>query len=294
MRIFTDDYVVMDYETGGLSRICKRPVETGMLLFKDGEVKLHAHLVNPRLDGDQEFYIDLGAMNVHGIGDEMIEADGWHPKKCAATMIQNTGDLPLWGHNAARFDFPIMSNEARKFGLTPVSQTQWRDSAAFYKGWRLQKYPDQYPDLMTYMTKVLGIRRKGLLYNLPFLTKTLDLGVRMLDENGEKTDIPGEMVVLEVDPHLGVSDEIIKSIEQLGAHRAAFDCVVTHGLIQWIKRNIGAMIDPDDPNLTPSEDALDEPLPGDDATVAPKEPSLADLAAEGEPDAIDPEDEDAI
>lgn len=289
--IFSDDYVVFDYETGGLSHITKRPVETGVLLFKDGKVQIRHHLVHPNLDGDRDFFIEMGAMAIHHITPEMCQADGWHPKKSTEFLIAASGKWPVWTHNGVKFDFPIFVNECARYGLKPIPQTRWRDSAAIYKGWKLQKYPDQFPNLMEFMQNVLNTRRKGLMFNLPFLSASLDVGVRMIDAAGKRTDIPDDMASLEIDDYLGVSEEDRKMLEKLGAHRAAFDVVVTHGLIQWCRRNIGHMFDP---SIKLTDEDLDR-LEAEETRLAastkePKRMSLSELAQQ----AIDPEDEGAI
>lgn len=239
--IFSDDYAVFDYETGGfLNTRGGRPVEVGILMYRDGKARIHQHLVNPCAD-DEMFVISLDAEHIHGISHDLIEADGLHPKMSSRILLQGVEDLPVWTHNGVKFDFELMKQECRRYGLTPIEMGRWRDTAALYKAWKIGKYPDQFPNLYTFMKSALNTRRRNLYFNLPYLTNELDLGVEILDEEGNPTGDLAKAAGWRVHPRLGIDEHELAKVENLGFHRAPFDCVVTHGLVQWCKRELAEL-----------------------------------------------------
>lgn len=245
MKVFTDDYYVFDYETGGfLETAGGRPVEVGLLRYVNGVAKIHSYLVDPTQD-DTSFVIDMGAQQAHGISLEMIKKAGCHPKQAAQVMLKamDDADLPVWTHNGVRFDFPLLRKECQKYGLSPIESPRWRDSAAIYKAWKIGMYPDQYPSLVKFFQAALAVRRRGLLYNLAFLATELPLGVTLLDGDGNATKDIGQVQGWSVDPALGLDTTELQKVENQGLHRAAFDCVVTHGLVQWCKKNLMHLFD---------------------------------------------------
>ncbi len=246
MNIFSDDYVVFDYETGGfLDTPGGRPVEVGMLQYVGGVAKIHSHLVNPRADGDERFVISLDAEKIHGIGHDMLEDEGWHPEKSSSVLLRGLGDeLPVWTHNGVKFDFKLMIEECRRFGLSPIPQARWRDTAALYKGWKVGKYPSDFANLVSFMDAALNVRRRGLYFSLTHLTAELDLGVKLFNEAGNPITNKDEHVAgWEVSPELGIPEDQLAKVESLGLHRAPFDCVVTHALVQWCKKELAELFE---------------------------------------------------
>lgn len=231
MALFTTDYAVFDFETGGLlNSRGGRPVEMAVLTFIGGTAEITSMLVNPFVD-DSGFLIEEGAQRVHGLSREKVEAEGVSPKTAVAQFMSLVGgEMPVWAHNGCGFDFLIHEAEAARYDLPSLARGRWRDSAALYKGWKLGRMPKEGEDLRSYFTSVLRIRRRGLYFNLGHLTKALDLGIRGKGE--EEWDFGG----------LGLSESAQAETASLGQHRAGFDCILTHALIQWMQRNWQDMI----------------------------------------------------
>lgn len=225
MAIFTDNYCVFDFETGGfLNTSGGRPVEQAILKYVDGVAELTTVLVNAFVD-EPSFEIGAGAERVHGLSRDLVERDGVHPQEALRLFNEVVEDsLPVWAHNGCGFDFLIHEAESSRYGLSSMSRDRWRDSAALYKGWKLDRLPKADESLPRYFQEVLDTRRKGLPFNLGFLTEELDLGIRASGD--EAWDFS----------NLGLTTESEASIAELGAHRAGFDCVLTHALIQWMQR----------------------------------------------------------
>lgn len=227
MSVFSDDYYVLDFETGGfLNTSGGRPVEMAVLEFVDGKARITSTLVNPLLD-DDSFQIAEQAENVHGISRALIEKEGMHPEHALRLFLEQVGsELPVWAHNGCGFDFPLHESESARYGSSSLERSRFRDSAALYKGWKMDRFPAPGENLHTYFTEVLRTRRQGLYFNLDFLSKELDLGVRRERGGSVAWDFSD----------LGLSEEESAEISSLGAHRAAFDCILTHALIQWMSR----------------------------------------------------------
>lgn len=229
MTMFTDDYFVLDYETGGFYGTNGfRPVEVALLAFKNGVVKLRHYIVDAT--DDPYFRVSEGAEAVHHIGMAKIAAEGVPAKTIATSLheiITSLGDLPIWGHNCSQFDRPLMEMECQRYQLEPPGWNRWRDSAALYKAHKMgvARFKDE--PLQDYFSRILSMRRKGLYFSLKHVLETEKLGITL--------DDAGEAPVLTVDPKLGLPADVASEILKLGAHRAAFDVLVTHALIQAMR-----------------------------------------------------------
>ena len=222
-----------DFETGGfLNSSGARPIEQAVLKYVDGVAEITTVLVNPFFD-DPSFAISAGAERIHGLSRDLVEKEGVHSKEALQIFNDVVGpSLPVWAHNGCGFDFLIHEAESARYKLTPLSRDRWRDSAALYKGWKLKRLPKAGEPLPWYFQKVLDVRCKGLLFNLGYLCDELDLGIR--SEHGDGWDFGS----------LGLTASSYSSVAELGAHRAGFDCVLTHALIQWMQKKWrGAVID---------------------------------------------------
>ena len=233
MSVFSDDYCVFDFETGGfLETRGGRPIEQAVLRYVGGVAEIHTCLVNPFVD-DRRFEIGAGAERVHGLSRVVVEDKGVHPSEALQVFHDVVGEaMPIWAHNGCGFDFLIHETESKRYESAPISRARWRDSAALYKGWKLGRLPKASESLPKYFDAVLKVRRRGLLFNLGHLSDSLDLGIK-----GAKA---GEWDF----GSLGLTSESLASVAELGAHRAGFYCVLTHALIQWMRREwAGKLVD---------------------------------------------------
>lgn len=239
LNIFTDDYYLLDFETGSLPGNPNfRPVEVGLLRHQGGKTKVWTSLVNPKLD-DPNFVIDLGAQEIHHITQDMLDKDGISTAKMVEMIQKGIGqdDLPLWAHNGVPFDYPLLDSEYQKQGVPRVKRERLRDSAGIYKGWRINRHPDQYPNLLEYFRAVLNTRVKGLLFNLNHLVTTLtDLGLIVV------RDDDGRALGWQVEERLGIDAEQQRKLASVGFHRCGFDVVATHAVVQWERRELAAWL----------------------------------------------------
>lgn len=234
MSLFTPDYFILDYETGGFSGTRGfRPVEIAVLLFRGGKTTLRSTIINPYDDPD--FQLSPDAEKVHGISEAEMRKNG-RPAKEATEALHaylnkpEHADLPIWAHNGAKFDFPLYNTEAGRYGLPMLKQSRLRDSAALYKGRIMGTKPQPGETLHAYFLRVLNTPRRGLLFNLKLIAETELIGLNRKDPNDPSSP-------LIADPSLGMSDETLEKLGSLGAHRAGYDVAVTHALVQTFVNN---------------------------------------------------------
>jgi len=105
--------VGFDLETTGVDPETDRIV-TAAITLPNGETI--NWLVNPGVE------IPEGAIAVHGISNEVAQAEGVNPAEAVAQIIEalREADCPIVAFNAA-FDFTVIDREARRYGLQPFS-----------------------------------------------------------------------------------------------------------------------------------------------------------------------------
>ncbi len=230
MPLFTDDYVVLDYETGGFAGTSGfRPVEVAILEYRSGVVSARSTIVNPM---DPGFILSDGAEKTHGISMTKIAAEGKPARAVAERMHEELSahDLPIWAHNGVKFDIPLFDQECARYGKKPFHRSRFRDSAALFKGRALGAEPFADETLYQYFVRVLNTPKKGLKFALDFISEVVDVGLRKIEcEDG--------MPTLEAHPSLGIPNELLRQVEQLGAHRAKYDVLLTHAVIQTLKKD---------------------------------------------------------
>lgn len=242
MRIFEDDYYVIDTETGSLpERPNFRPVEIAIIRFKAGEVRLLEWLLNPCVD-DPEFFVETGAYKVHGISTKRCREQGEDPKAVMEKVLRalNQDDNLIWAHNGLDFDHRVLSEEAIRHGLEPISKDRFRDTAAIYKGHAFGVFPDQFENFAAFSKRALGMRKKGFYFSLIHLMKTLK-GLKIkIKFDKKETD---KVVEVRFHRDLGINKERANRIRAYGFHRAPFDIAMTHALVQWEREHYGKFME---------------------------------------------------
>lgn len=229
MSLFTPDYFVLDFETGGFSGTNGfRPVEIAVLSFVGGKTSLRSTLVNPY--DDPYFEISPDAEQVHGISREKVLQHGQPAKDLmlgvhAYLNRPEHAKLPIWAHNGVKFDFPLFNSEAARYGLPPLPTSRLRDSAALYKGRAMGTKQQPGESMHAYFLRVLNTPKRGLLFNLKFISDTMFLGLNRKNPEDQNSE-------LIADPSLGMSNETLQKLGSLGAHRAGYDVALTHALVQ--------------------------------------------------------------
>lgn len=230
--IFADDYIVIDFETGGFRNTPGfRPVEYGILLYKGGKLTVRSGLVNPYLD-DTVFQFPLTLEDKLNITDRDIKTQGIHPKACAQRLNkmlthEDYAGLQVWGHNLLGFDVYLYDQEAERYDQQSLDPIRLRDSAALYKALKMSSLC-RGDDLLGFMRQTLNARRKGLRYSVAHILANEELPINA-------TIVDDEMTDWQPCPEIGITDEIYNQMKSEGLHRAGMDCVVTHAIIQWLK-----------------------------------------------------------
>jgi len=235
LPLFTDEYFIFDYETGGFAGTREgRPVELALLYYGQGRVELSHRLINPELD-DPTYQQRPEAIAVHGLTPAVLREKGVHPGQADAFLrgaFARNPNSPIWAHCGTSLDFPVAEAEARRFGLQPpwIDDSRLRDSGGIYKGLLIGLKPSEYQSWLHYCRAALAIPRRGLFFSVSHLVSTLDVGVKLIGDPKHPTGFD-----LSVD--LGVAPELARELSALGMHRAAFDCVATHGIVNHLRQN---------------------------------------------------------
>ncbi|UCC29767.1 MAG: 3'-5' exonuclease [Phycisphaerales bacterium] len=162
-------YLVFDFETSGLDRSADRIIQVGLCTVSEGEVvDRRGWLVK------QDVRIDPEAMARHRITARDLQARGIPPQESLANLLQAMRAAPTcMGHNTHQFDIPFMLAESRRLGMEPPDCTDFIDTAALFKGWKLGLSKRDNESFKVYADRVLSRRVTGLKYSIPACLKEL-------------------------------------------------------------------------------------------------------------------------
>ena len=164
-------HLVFDFETTGLEPRRDRIIQVGLCHVQDGQVSDRAGwLVNPGVEVPRE------ATAIHGITTNDIRARGIPPRDSLTRLLDTLASAPAcMGHNIHRFDVLFLLAECQRFGLMPPSCADFADTAALFKGWKLNmpRKPGESPE--AYARRVLGIRTPGLKYSVSACLQALGI-----------------------------------------------------------------------------------------------------------------------
>lgn len=158
----SDSYLVFDVETTGLNPRSDRIIQVGLCKVCDGVVtERSGWLVNQEVDVPPE------ARMVHGITTADIRARGIPPHESLARLLGVLSTAPSCvGHNIHRFDILFLIAECRRLGVPVPEFGHFVDTAALYKGWKLNMERRSDETFKKYADRVLETRAPGLKFSL--------------------------------------------------------------------------------------------------------------------------------
>ena len=164
-------YVVFDIETTGLDPHRDRIIQVGLCAVTDGQVAdRRGWLVN------QDIEIPEEARRIHGITTADIRARGIPPHESLCRLFEAMAAAPACvGHNIHQFDILFLLAECRRLAIPAPDFRDHVDTAALFKGWKLNmpRQPDE--DFEKYTRRVLGIRAPGLKYSISACLEALGI-----------------------------------------------------------------------------------------------------------------------
>jgi len=190
-------YVVLDFETSGLTPGMDSIIEVGLLFVVDDvEAAAVSWVVNPNYPNP--FNIPREVVELTGITSEDV-GKGADPAVFYPSLIRLLGDFKIWGHNSSQFDKPFLEYECSRLCIIPPKEENWYDTAAVYKAKKMDIIDEleYYSVFQQFADYVLGQRVKGLYYNLNHVCE--DLGVYTGDIKGwhrAGADVTGTMRVV--------------------------------------------------------------------------------------------------
>ena len=198
-------YICFDIETSGLSPDNDHLIEIGYSFVREGEqVSSNSTLIKMPYGK----YVSKNITRITGISNHQLDSSGIDITQALdwfSGIIDN--EYPLVGHNVFRFDHPFLLTVAKKENHPIKEQLTMKrliDTAVIYKGIKMEKPMKDGELFMLYASRVLDQPVKGLKYNL----KTA------CEDNQVRTD------------------DVI-------AHRAAADVVVTQRLYEALRHKVG-------------------------------------------------------
>ncbi len=166
-----DSYVVFDFETTGLDPESDRIIQVGLCEVTNNEVARRAGwLVNQTVD------IPPGATAVHGITTADIRSEGETPKHSLRVLLKALDSAPhCMGHNIHRFDLAFLHAECNRIGYAMPNVSDYVDTAALYKGWKLGQAKRTRETHRDYANRILSLRVPGLKYSLATCVRALGI-----------------------------------------------------------------------------------------------------------------------
>ena len=184
-NIYHTNYVVFDLETSGLNQAEDRILELGLMSVKDDEV---VSLSSRIIKADVEVS-DL-ITKITGITQEMVEEGDSIEDVLEWFKEEIKDERPVVGHNILKFDFLFLTNEAKRngiqVGLVPRALV---DTAAIFKGKKLNFRPYDGEPHWKYGLRVLETRRKGLKFNLDVACEEMGIDTSGVERHRATGDI---------------------------------------------------------------------------------------------------------
>lgn len=185
-------FCLFDTETTGLDTSTCEVIEMACKLVdekRDSTVS-KSWLIKPESWGANP-HLPEKITEITGITDAMVEADGMDERAAWQEFFSMRNNLPLVGHNIARYDLPIVYRYADKHGIPFMDSMElWVDTAALYKFSKMRNYPR--PDARGHMhwaTGVLNHVVPGLKYNLSLACEELGIDVSDLTAHRAAGDV---------------------------------------------------------------------------------------------------------
>ena len=166
-----NSYLVFDFETTGLDPQRDRIIAVGLCGVTGGQVAdRRGWLVN------QDVQIPPEATGVHGITTADIRAHGLPPRESLARLLAALSTAPACvGHNIHQFDILFLLAESHRLGMPAPDFADFIDTAALFKGWKLNMPRDPAENFETYTRRVLGTRAPGLKYSISVCLQALGI-----------------------------------------------------------------------------------------------------------------------
>lgn len=164
-------YLVFDFETSGLDRNTDRIIQVGLHAVRPQEPAIReSWLVN------QDCRIDPEAALRHKLTIDRLRSHGIPPEESLRRLLDRLGGAKVCiGHNIHRFDVPFLLAECRRFNVTPPETRDYIDTAAHYKGWKLNMKQLAGETQKAFADRVLELRVKGLKYAIPECVRDLKI-----------------------------------------------------------------------------------------------------------------------
>lgn len=173
------DYIVWDLETTGFDAPNDKILEIGMYVVRGEEVEKKQWLINNNVD------IPDKIVEITGITNELIDAEGKEPKECLLEAIEIMKNAKRnVTHNGIRFDIPFFVKYAADVLNWSEDKTQKAydtlystayDTAAKYKSSQLNMDLDDDENYLENAKKIMNIRQYGLKYNLGLVSDVLGI-----------------------------------------------------------------------------------------------------------------------
>lgn len=119
-------YVVIDVETTGLSPDADQIIEIGAIQVKDRQVEATLQSL-VKISGS----IPHGVVELTGITDDMLQADGGELREVLSAFLHFVGDQPVVAHNGD-FDFRFIRAACERLGL-PLFGNRFEDTLSLSK-----------------------------------------------------------------------------------------------------------------------------------------------------------------
>lgn len=179
------DYAVFDLETTGLDVDTARIVELAVKAHVRGEVIERQWLVR------QDERLPAETVAITGITDEEVEMKGVTLDEALVGFAEVVKDLPLIGHNAVRYDAPLMRNEFyRAFGSGwPMECEDMIDTAAMFKARIMGVKIEPTERYGEFARRVLGYKIPGLKYSLTYACAEMGVKVKGLAAHRAAADV---------------------------------------------------------------------------------------------------------
>lgn len=208
--VLPSSYLVIDLETSGLNWSRKvNPdvvVQLGYAAVSKRQLVTNAAFLIKRPAGT----MSAEASAVNGITDEMLDKQGAEPAEIYPKLVKlmelyRSSDCMHVGHNIVGFDAPFLAADLERHGIgLKFRSNEFLDTGMMYKAAQLRTYPSPQEDLTRFFARIRDTRSR-VRWKLTLAIEQLKLDVK-------------------------------HGIDLTKAHDAAFDCRMTHLLLEELRR----------------------------------------------------------
>lgn len=173
------DLIVWDLETTGFVAPEAKILEIGCFIVRGEEVERKHWVLDNKIEIPEKI------VEITGITQEIIDAEGRDPKECIEEFMPLFKEAKVnVTHNGVRFDIPFLTDfvadlmnyrDEQKIAVRNLIRSTAFDTAVHFKAKKLDMQPYFREPFVQFADRVMNVRAKGVFYTLGLCVEELGI-----------------------------------------------------------------------------------------------------------------------